>query len=289
MFDMLLPILCGLCMAAGVLLAITASLATSGSGPRGRRRWRHVGTQRWLRSGVLALLGGVAAAWATGWPVAAPIVAAGVLGLPRVLSPPGPRRAIALQDALARWTRRLADLLTAGAGGLQQALARSAHTAPAPLAVPVARLVERMRTEGTEPALRAFADELHDPAVDEIVLALLLRTRAGGRGLADVLAAHAHALGEEASNRRGIEADRATSRTTVRCLVGITLTLVAGLVLVASDYLAPMGTPVGQGVLALAALIAAGSLTWMRQLTTSTPPSRYLTPSTTDLATDGVG
>ncbi len=288
-----ISILCGLLLAAGVLLAFTAPFSASTKADatqraHGRPLWRR-GASRWLRSGLLALLGGVAAAWATGWPMAAPIMAAGVLGLPPALSPPGPRRAIALQDALARWTRRLADLLSAGAGGLEQALARSAHTAPQPLAGPLGRLVERMRSEGTEPALRAFAAELADPAVDEIVLALLLRTRAGGRGLADVLTAHAHALGEEASNRRGVEADRATSRTTVRCLVAITLTLVAGLVVVAGDYLAPLGTPVGQMVLAVAAVIAAGSLTWMRQLTTSSPPSRYLASSAPAPSAQGVG
>ncbi len=286
----ILSVLCGLLITAGVLLIILVPLV-----PRSERPPGQVRARRWTRnmpvparSGVLALAAAAGAWWATGWPVAAPIVAAGMLGLPRVLSPPGPRRELALHDALARWTRRLADLLSAGAGGLQQALARSAHTAPQPLARPLARLVERTRTEGTEPALRAFADELADPAVDEIVLALLLRTRAGGRGLADVLTAHAHALGEEATSRRGVEADRATSRTTVRCLVGITLALMAGLVTVAGDYLEPLGSPVGQTVLAVAALIAAGSLTWMHRLTTSSPPARYLASSAPAPSTQGV-
>lgn len=286
MLNFLASVLCGLCLAAGVLLAVTAPFSTASSSRRGRGL-RRAGASRWLRSGLPALAAGAAVAWVTGWPVAAPIVAGGVLGLPPVLAPPGSRRALALQDALATWTRRLADLLSAGAGGLEHALVRSAHTAPEPLTGPVARLVERMRHQGTEPALRAFAGELADPAVDEIVLALLLRTRAGGRGLADVLTAHAHALSAEATSRRGIEADRATSRTTVRCLVGISLVLLAGLVLVAGDYLAPLASMTGQGVLALAALIAAGSLAWMRHLTTSTPPARYLPPSTPDTIPEG--
>lgn len=284
-------VLCGLLLAIGVVLIIVAAFT-----PRSATSPAQVRSRRWLgrvpvsaRSGVLALVAGAGAWWATGWPVAAPIAAAGILGLPRVLSPPGPRQELALHDALARWTRRLADLLSAGAGGLEQALARSAHTAPGPLAGPVGRLVDRMRTEGAEAALRAFAAELADPAVDAIVLALLLRTRAGGRGLADVLTTHAHALGEEAANRRDIEANRATSRTTVRCLVGITLALMAGLVTVAGDYLAPLGTPVGQVVLAVAGLIAAGALTWMHHLTTTSSASRYLASSAPKSTVQGVG
>ena len=284
-------VLCGLFLAIGVLLIVVAAFTprSAASSGRGRSRRWSAGVPVSARSGVLALVAGAGAWWATGWPVAAPIAAAGVLGLPRVLSPPGPRRELALHDALARWTRRLADLLSAGAGGLEQALARSAHTAPGPLARPVERLVERTRTEGTEAALRAFADELADPAVDAVVLALLLRTRAGGRGLAEVLTAHAHALSEETANRRGIEADRATSRTTVRCLVGITLTLIAGLVTVAGDYLAPLGSPVGQLVLTVAALIAAGSLVWMHRLTSTTSASRYLTSHAPEPGAQGVG
>ena len=284
-------VLCGLMLAIGVVLIVLVALVSRSAASPGRARSR-----RWLvcvpvsvRSGVLALAAAAGAWWATGWPVAAAAVAGGVLGLPRVLSPPGPRRELALHDALARWTRRLADLLSAGAGGLEQALARSAHTAPGPLAGPVGRLVAQMRTRGTEPALRAFANELADPAVDAVVLALLLRTRAGGRGLAEVLTGHAHALGEETANRRGVEADRATARTTVRCLVGITLTLIAGLVTVAGDYLAPLGTPVGQLALAVAALIAAGSLVWMHRLTSTTSASRYLTSHAPEPGAQGVG
>lgn len=284
-------VLCGLCLAVGVVIALASAFparratASTAAGARGRRRL----FASWPVRHLVLAAASAAGAWAaTGWPVAAPITAAAVLGLPQVLSPPSPRRAIALQEALTSWTRRLSDLLAAGADGLQHALARAATTAPEPLAGPAARLVERMRTEGTEPALRAFAAELNDPQVDAVVLALLLRTRAGGRGLTSVLAAHAHALSSEAAARRGIEADRASSRTTVRCLVGITVALVAGLLVFAGNYLAPLNTPTGQGVLLVAALIAAGSLAWMRHLTSATSSSRYLAPSTPDAAAEGV-
>lgn len=221
--------------------------------------------------------------WATDWPVAGCAAAAAVLGLPSVLTPARPRQALARAEALTTWCRRLADLLTAGSGGLEHALLRSAETAPEPLTGPVQRLAEQVHSHGPEPALREFAAELADPAVDEIVLALLLRLQHGGRGLADTLTAHAEALAAETTSRRDIEADRATARTTVRCLIGITLALFAGLVAFARDYLTPLDSPTGQCLLALATGIAAVALWWMHQLTSHTTTARYLAdPSAQD-------
>ena len=267
-----------------VLLALAATPAGTphSAPPRSRSSWSH--RLRASRTGRLlpaaAVVAGIVGV-CTGWPVAAVAAAAAVLGLPPVLAPAGPRRALALAQALTAWSRRLADLLTAGSGGLEQALLRSAATTPQPLTGPVQRLAERVRTEGAQPALRRFADELADPAADEVVLALLLRLQHGGRGVAEALHAHADALSAEATSRREIEADRATARTTVRSLIAITLALFTGLVLCARDYLTPLDTAAGQGVLALAALIAAAALWWMHRLTTSTPLARYLTGSST--------
>ena len=282
----LVVFLCGSGFALAVVLlkiAVTAPAPTPSHPVENTMRpsWRQrLRSARSSRSVPAAVCLAVLLWWATGWPVAGFATAAGVVGLPPVLTPTRPRRALALAEALAAWTRRLADLLTSGSGGLEHALLRSAATTPEPLTGPVRRLSEHLRNHGAEPALRAFAAELQDPAVDEIVLALLLRLQHGGRGLADALTTHAEALAAEATSRREIEADRATARTTVRCLIGITLALFAGLVLFARDYLAPIDTPVGQGVLAAAAVIAAGALWWMHRLSTTTPATRYVNTTT---------
>ncbi|MBK0870212.1 type II secretion system F family protein [Saccharopolyspora sp. HNM0986] len=224
---------------------------------------------------------GTLAWWATGWPVAGAITTATTVGLPPVLAPPAAKEAIARAEALTTWTRRLGDLLASGSGGLSHAITRSAATAPEPLTSPVQRLAHRMRTQGTETALRAFADDLADPAVDTVVLALLLRLRAGGRGLADLLHQHAETQAREVTSRRQIEADRAKPRTTVRCLLGITVAMLTGLVAFAGDYLTPFDTPSGQGVLAGLGLLGAAAVAWMHRLTRpGTPPRYLLSPAT---------
>lgn len=263
---------CGLALALALLIVLRGEQVFS------RSRWSRPAwlSLRWLRLGAVALLLGAAAWWTTEWPVAGAVVAAAVIGLPQVLAPQAARGAIERAEALTTWTRRVADLLASGAGGLSQAIVRSAATAPEPLAEPVGRLAHRLRTHGTEPALRAFADELADPAVDAVVLALLLRLRAGGRGLAELLHRQAEAQSREVASRREAEADRAKPRTTVRCLIGITLAMLTGLTVFAERYLAPFSTATGQVVLAGIGMLGAGAVAWMHHLTTPPDPHRYL-------------
>ena len=270
--DLLSAAACGLALAFAPLIVLYGHRLIPQR--RTRPRLRHV--PRWLRLGAAGLLAGVGVWWASGWPVGGLVVLAATLGLPRVLAPAAAQDAIARAEALTTWTRRLADLLASGAGGLSQAITRSAATAPKPLTAPVQRLATRLPTHGTEAALRAFADDLADPAVDAVVLALLLRLRAGGRGLADLLHHQADAQARQVTARRQIEADRAKPRTTVRCLVAITVVMLAGLVAFAGDYLAPFSTATGQAALAAIAALGTGAVVWMHQLTTPPPAHRYL-------------
>ncbi|RRO17055.1 pilus assembly protein TadB [Saccharopolyspora rhizosphaerae] len=232
--------------------------------------------ERWRRRGLIASLAAGVTWWATGWPVATAATVLGVLAVPALLAPRQVHDDIALHEAMATWTRRLSDLLASGAGGLHQAVARSADTAPALLAPAVARLAEAMRREGTEPALRAFAAEVSHPAADEVVLALLLRVRAGGRGVVEILQGQAVSLTARAASAREVEADRAKPRTTVRTLIGITTVMILGLVVFARDYLAPISTALGQGVLAVVVAIFAGALWHMHRLSTPRAAARYL-------------
>ncbi|MCA1192881.1 type II secretion system F family protein [Saccharopolyspora sp. 6V] len=264
---------CGLAAALAILIVLYGRSGT----PIRHRPSPGWWSARWLRLALVAVGLGSGAWWVTGWPVGGIAVAAGVLGLPHLLSPSHTRHGIERAEALVTWTRRVADLLASGAGGLAQAITRSATTAPEPLVEPVGRLAQRSRTHGMEAALRAFADELADPAADAIVLALLLRLRTGGRGLAELLHCQADAQAREIAARRDVEADRAKPRTTVRSLIGITLTTLAGLLIFAGPYLAPFSTGTGQLVLAGIAVFGAGALVWMHRLTTPPPPRRYLT------------
>ena len=277
----LLTGLTGALTVAGLLLTVAGLRGADGPRwphqpvarrPAGRRR----GWQRWRW--VVAGAAG-ASAWAiTTWPVAGLLMAVAVLGVPVLLSTSGQSaRRIARVEAIEEWTRRLADVLTAGSG-LEQAIVSSARTCPAPLRSEVDTLLARLRARWplTE-ALRGFADDLHDPAGDLVVAALLLAAHRRGPGLASVLTGVAASVGEDVAARRRIEAERARPRATARAVTLITLGVLAFGALNGS-YLAPYGDPLGQVVLAVIAAGFVGCLAWMRHLTAPPDEPRLLGP-----------
>ncbi|MFD8494888.1 type II secretion system F family protein [Amycolatopsis sp. NPDC059657] len=266
----------------GVLAVAAVALAIAGftgvrlvSVPRARLDALWDKRDRLARCGAAALAG--SGVWlGTGWPVAAVAIAAAVLIVPGLVRQQDAQLVIARLEALQAWTRRITEYLRSGAGGLEQAIAASARTAPEPLIQQIAALAAGVRDRGLEPALRTFADELADPAADEVVMALILRTRAGGRGLTDVLDNKAAALAAEVAARREIEADRAKPRTNVRALIVITAVVLTGFTVFAHDYLAPLSTVLGQLVMAAAAGIFALAFWWMHSLTRTQRPARML-------------
>jgi Flp pilus assembly protein TadB len=284
--------LAGAAATAGVLLVLAGLVGVSDETvrrwrPRTRRPTRvgaagvvgagagrdGAGYRRWalrLAAPLLALL-------ATGWPVAALLAAAAAVGLPRLL---GGRRAaevrIARLQGLADWTRRLADVLGAGAG-LEQALQASVRTVPGPISVEVGALAARLHARHpVAEALRGFADDLDDPVGDLVVAALLLAAGRRGRGLARVLTGLAGTVEAEVAMRRGVEADRAQPRTTARWVCYISLAVAAGLFVFNPSYVAPFGTPTGQAVLLAVGSLFAGAFVWMHRLTSATPGERFL-------------
>ncbi|MFI7123766.1 type II secretion system F family protein [Amycolatopsis sp. NPDC049868] len=225
---------------------------------------------------VVAVPAGGIVWWGTGWPVAIILTVAAAMTVPVLARGHDARRVIARLDALASWVRRLADVLASGAGGLEQAIATSARTAPEALSSEIETLAVRLRTRGLEAALRAFAEDVGDEAADEVVLALILRARAGGRGLVDILDSKATALEREVVARRDIEADRAKPRTDVRAILGITALLLTGLVVFAHEFLTPFNDLLGQLVMAgIGGLLGAAGW-WMHLLTRTRRPARLL-------------
>lgn len=225
-----------------------------------------------------ALLVAPLLSWAvTGWPVAGAAAFAAAVALPRVTG--GKRaaqRMIARLDALAMWVRRVSDLLAAGIG-LEQALQASSRSAPPILAEETSRLAWRLRAgASTESALRAFADEIADPAGDLVAAALILAANRRGRGLARTLTALAATIDDEVGMRRRVEADRATPRTTVRYVTGITLVAVGALVVLDRDYMAPFSSPTGQVALVMAFGLFASAFWLMHRLVSDPPAQRFL-------------
>lgn len=227
------------------------------------------------RRGLLAVVLGLVMLAVTRWPVAALAAGAAVFFVPRITAARATKQHTARLEGLEQWTRRLADMLTASRG-LEDALEVSARTAPASIAGPVSALARRLSTRvGTEEALRAFADEIDDPAGDQIAAALIIATGHRGGGVHGVLTALAEILARDVAARREIDADRAQHRTTVRWII----VFIAGFTLFAivnRSYSAPYGTLAGQIVLAFVALLYAAGLAWLNRLGTIPGPGRFL-------------
>ncbi len=275
----LLLMLAGLVVAGGAVGVVAAARGVSVFGPARVRRvrmrlsWRHGAA---VAAGVLALL-------VTGWPVAGLACAGAVVFVPRMLGGAGEaKRLIATAGALAEWTRRLADLIVSGAAGsARDAVARTVASAPDAIIGPVRQLVARMAVHGLEPAARAFADQVGDPAAEKIAGVLILRDRNGGPGLADALTALAQDLDERARMIREVEAERAKPRANMRTIVTVTAVLVVGMMLFARTFLSGYSTPVGQLLLAGVAVVFTAALRWMRSLAKPPRPPRILTKGDT--------
>ena len=274
---LLLLTLSGLLVSGGVVMAVAAvrgaSIRPADSppvrpSPRPRITRLYVGA---LATGVLVLL-------ITGWPVAALATVGTVAFIPTVLGGgKASKQVITTSEALADWTRRLADLIGSGAAGsTREALRRSLSSAPEPIAPAVTNLVTRMGPQGVEPALRQFADEVGDPAADRIAMVLILRERNGGPGLAEVLTALATDLDDRSRMVREVEAERAKPRANMRTIVVVTLVLVFGMTLFARTFLSGYSTPLGQVALLVVVAIFGTALRWMRRLSDPPTPPRIL-------------
>jgi Flp pilus assembly protein TadB len=211
----------------------------------------------------------------TRWPVAALAACAAVLFLPDITSAKAGRQQVAVLEGLEQWTRRVSDMLTASRG-LEDALEASVRSAPSAVEDAVRRLGQRLAAHtGTETALRAFAAEIGDPAVDRIAAALIIATGRRGGGVRVVLNSLAAMLSRDVASRREMEADRAQHRTTVRWLTAFVAGFTAFAVMNRS-YSAPYGTVAGQLVLALVSCMYAGGLGWLHWLGSVPPPGRFL-------------
>jgi Flp pilus assembly protein TadB len=273
-----LAALAGAAIVAGLLLGITELIGRAPAPPGippPRHRFGGLPSAASGRQILLAAAAGLVVLAVTRWPVAGLAAGLAVMFLPRVLSTSGQRRRTAKLEALEHWTRRLGDMLAASSG-LEEALEASARSAPAAIAGPVAALAARLGARtGTAAALRAFADDIDDPAGDRIAAALLIATGRRGGGVRDVLNALAAMIARDVAARREIEAERAQHHTTLRWIV----VFVAGFTVFAvlnRGYSAPYGTVPGEIVLGLVTALYAGGLTWLYRLGAMPLRGRFL-------------
>jgi len=266
--------LAGALIAAGLVL-LAAELTRRHPAP-GQPVWPRLRSVAAARKRIaLAILAGLVTLALTRWPVAGLAAAGAVVVVPRATALRAARRRTAVLEGLEQWTRRVSDLLTASRG-LEDALEMSGRTAPAAVAGPATALARRLSVHvGTEEALRAFADEVDDPAGDRIAAALIIATGQRGGEVRGVLGALADILARDIAARREIEAERAQHRTSVRWIVAFVGGFTAFAMLNRS-YSAPYGTLSGQLVLAIVALLYTAGLGWLHRLGSIPAPGRFL-------------
>jgi tight adherence protein B len=272
---------------AGVMVALSglvlgvAGVAGLGPSRPSRKGPRLVVRRSWLAAAGLGLLVLVA----TGWVAVAAGAAGACVIVPAILATGVEADSrIARLEGLAGFTRRLGDLLASGAvGSLEQGLRRAATGCPPAIQPEVSVLVSRMGPQGLEPALRAFGRDIGDPAGDHVAMALILRARNGGRGLATVLVNLASDVDDQVRMRRQIKAERAKPMSSIRGLVILTLVVWVLSAVFLRQYMAPYSSPGGQIALVVIVGDFAFGMLWLRRLTRPVVGARFLAdlPDTT--------
>ncbi|MBY8852776.1 type II secretion system F family protein, partial [Saccharothrix sp. MB29] len=199
---------------------------------------------------ALPVAAGAATGLLTGWVVGAVLAGLACWALPRALGrDPGHTRRVARIEAVATWTEMLRDTLCAAAG-LEQAILATAPLVPAAIREEVGELAAGIENgERLAPALRRLGERLDDPVGDLVIAALLLAAEQQTRRLADLLGSLSEAARGQAAMRMRVEAGRARTRTSVRVIVGTTLTFAVTVVLLNPDYMAAYDHAAGQIVL----------------------------------------
>lgn len=249
----------GIALAVGVQMPAREPVAADG-----RPSW----LSRHYRELLVAVPVGLVAMLATGWVAAGFGAATLILLAPTLLQPSTALKThITRLQAISSWTRRLSDLLGSGAAQtLQDAIARGAAVSPPSIAKETQALASRMGPQGVEQALRQFAKDIPDSVTHHIAMALIVRNRHGGAGLAAVLAQLAGDVDEQVRMRRDVLAEQSKQITNLRGILAITVGAWILLTIFARTYMAPYSQPTGQAALMVIVAGFAVTLAWFARL-----------------------
>ena len=281
---MILLVFAGL-FAGGIALAFDGLTAPPWrpSALPSRRTWvssaedslRHAGLEGVsVRSFVMTsiasgLVAAIAAQVVLGWPAVS--VAAAALGTLAPLSYFGPRRErrrAAMQVGLVEATAQLRAAIQGGLS-VQQALVELAQTAPEVLRPDLARLVLDLRLKGLVPALGDLRDRLADPLADQLVAALILNDRVGGRQVGPVLDRLAQATRASLAVVEEAKARQSQAVISARVVALVPAVALVGLRVIAPNFMSVYDEPLGQLVLVacvLWVLIGYGAMRWLGRL-----------------------
>jgi Flp pilus assembly protein TadB len=245
------------------------------------RRRRHVTDLTGLSRNVLgAAIAAIVVGGLTRWPVAAGLAAAVVIMWPRFARGGAQERAaLAKIEALATWTESLRDTAAADAA-LETAIPATVADAPR-LLVPALRDLSQSlaRMEPLPTALRRFADAVADRGADLVVTALSENARVRAGSLRRVLTTLAANTRNELEIRREEFKAHNALRRQAKQITGLVLGLAVGQKILLPEWVAPYGTPLGQVLLGVEAVVYLLLLERLQRLATPEPQPRFLEAS----------
>lgn len=222
--------------------------------------------------GILALV-------VIGWLGAAIGAAAAVYFLPEFFkSAGGYKQHAAVTEGIAAWIEQLRDKMAAS-HGLEGALVTTAKTAPTAIRQELLELVlEVDHGVSTRDALINLSERLAHPICDIAVATMVMSLDRDATRINEVLNELATSSRESAASMLAIHAQRSASRTTVKMVVGITVFLIAILLLAFRDFLSFYDSPIGQLVLLGGFAGIGGALAWVARLSAPAVPFRAIRP-----------
>ncbi|MCE7009941.1 type II secretion system F family protein [Kibdelosporangium philippinense] len=276
--------LLGVGVGIGLLLLAIGWRGTEKDRPRLHRQ-RHNRRVAIRLSAAIAV--GVLTGLATGWFVGAILAGLACWALPRVLgSDPEHTRRVARIEAIATWSEMLRDTLSA-ASGLEQAILATAPLAPLPIRGEITALAARLENgERLAPSLRRVADQFADPTGDLVIAALVKAAEQQAKQLSELLGALARTARDQASMRLRVEVGRARTRTSVRMIVGTTLTFAMAVVMLNRSYMAAYDSLTGQLVLLGVGLLFAAGFAWLIGISRVPEPARFFSIGSTPTDND---
>lgn len=267
--------LLGLGFGAGLLVLTRAVRGTdTATGPprAPRRRREHAG--RWVTASVC---GGLLAGVLTGWVVGGLLAAMAVWSLPHMLDVGGGGDQTARIEGIAGWTEILRDTLAAAAG-LEQTILATAPNAPEAVRPQIMGLAARLESgERLPAALRRLAEDLADPTADLVIAALVLAANHEARQISSLLGELAATARGQVEMRQRVDAGRARTRTTLRVVVGTTLSFAGGLIVLNPAFLSPYDTATGQLVLLVIGAMFTAGFAWLHRMARIEEPERFFT------------
>jgi hypothetical protein len=272
----------GAVIAAGIILLVVAfrPAPPKRTAPRREAQLSTLWKQTTRRTKSLILVGvvlGLIAATISGIVVLVVVVPVAVVGLPLLLGKADTRERDLL-SALETWTRSLASTSETGSFTLREVIGVTRGSAPPLLRIAIDRMYNRMSGSWSNTAaLRAFADELDNVAVDEVVIYLVQAAEFNAGGLAKALESLADNLATQVKQRLTIDNERDKPRRTLVTMTGIVAIVIVGIVLFSrTPQLALYRTPLGEIILTFILASFVLLLVWAKSQTKTKPESRIV-------------